>query len=299
MNSKTEPGSADATARYPAITPSDASAHATPTAGAIAAPPQRRGTTGTTPMAVPALSPFRTLRVRPLAPRVEAAPHPLMDAAYWLCADLLTLAAQIGLRGLQPAEANLRTHIDQLLVSLRESARSVGIRAEDAEEMQYAIVALLDELLVQTEWPGRAEWYRSPLQLVYFRENTAGENFFRRASALASQPVRAHVLLIYYYCLALGFRGRYQGPEIVHLLQVQDSIAAALDPYLEPSDPISPHGETADGSRSLLKREAPVVRTAFGIAIIAMVIFGLLRSSLTIQVNHAVERMHAFSTGRH
>jgi len=33
-----------------------------------------------------------------------------------------------------------------------------------------------------------------PLQLVYFNENTAGEGFFQRMSALQNDPQRAHVL---------------------------------------------------------------------------------------------------------
>jgi type VI secretion system protein ImpK len=198
---------------------------------------------------------------------------------------------------MQPAEGALRNHIDQLLRAMHARAQANGIAPEDANDMQYALVALLDEILVHANWPGRMDWYRSPLQLVYFRENTAGENFFRRTAVLAGQPHRAHVLLIYYYCLALGFRGRYGAADGAGLSQAYDSIGAALEPYLEPCDPLSPHGEPPDRARSLLRAEAPVLRIGLAFAAISLALFLLLRVTLSFQLSHVTDRMHAYSGG--
>jgi type VI secretion system protein ImpK len=282
----------------------------TPRAGSAKPRSQPAGPTSTVVMAEP-LAPVRapqpptrptassTVRVPALtAPRMtppRPSPHPLVHAGYWTCADVLSLASQLALGTLQPTEVALRNHIDQLFRAMLAQAHANGIAPEDAHDMQYALVALLDEILVHASWPGRLDWYRSPLQLVYFRENTAGENFFRRASALAAQPHRAHVLLIYFYCLALGFRGRYGATDGAGLAQAYEAIGAALEPHLEPCDPLSPHGEPTDRGGGLLRAEAPVIRIGLAFAAIALVLFLLLRVSLSVQLSRTTDRMHAYS----
>jgi type VI secretion system protein ImpK len=242
-----------------------------------------------------------TVRLPPLTQSAtrqpRTAPHPLVHAAYWTCADLLSLASQLALGAIQPAEGTLRNHIDQLLRAMHARAQANGIAPEDANDMQYALVALLDEILVHANWPGRMDWYRSPLQLVYFRENTAGENFFRRTAVLAAQPHRAHVLLIYYYCLALGFRGRYGAADGAGLAQAYESIGAALEPHLEPCDPLSPHGEPPDRAGGLLRAEAPVIRIGLAFAALSLALFLLWRVTLSFQLSHVTDRMHAYSGG--
>jgi type VI secretion system protein ImpK len=178
---------------------------------------------------------------------------------------------------------------------MEAQAHANRLTPEDVHDMQYALVALLDEILVHANWPGRLDWYRSPLQLVYFRENTAGENFFRRASAFAAQPHRAHVLLIYYYCLALGFRGRYGATDGAGLAQAYEGIGAALEPHLEPCEPLSPHGEPPDRG-GLLHADAPVIRIGLAFAAISLVLFLLLRVSLSFQLSRTTGRMHAYSS---
>lgn len=283
----------------------------TPRTGSPKPRSQPPGPTSTVVMAEP-LAPVRapqppvrpaassTVRVPalavPAAKQTRTSPHPLVHAAYWTCADVLSLASQLALGTLQPTEVALRNHIDQLFRALHAQAHANGIGPEDAHEMQYALVALLDEILVHANWPGRLDWYRSPLQLVYFRENTAGENFFRRATAFAAQPHRAHVLLIYYYCLALGFRGRHGASDGAGLAQAYEAIGAALEPHLEPCDPLSPHGEPTDRGGGLLRAEAPVIRIGLAFAAISLVLFLVLRVTLSIQLSRTTDRMHSYSS---
>ena len=289
----------DATARFPALT-AESGAHLSPApnlAAAQAVPAARRGgITGTLAMPVAALQRAWARNGAPLAR--PATPHPRMDAAYWLCADVLALAAQLGLRAFQPSEVVLRSYVDGLARALRTGAAAHGIPAEQAEEMLYALLALLDELLVRSDWSGRAEWARSPLQLVYFRDTTAGENFFRRASALLSQPERAPVLLIYSYCLALGFRGRYLDTDGAELSRLSAQIAAALDGAVGPSEPLSPHGEPRRNTR-LAKRQLPFLRASGLLVLVAIVVFGALRASLAVEVGHVLDPMHSLTGGRH
>jgi type VI secretion system protein ImpK len=246
---------------------------------------------------------------------MRASAHPLVEPMYQACADLLTLAAQLGQGASPPPSSELRRHLQSLFAAMNAKARAWGISPEDASDASFAIVALLDEILVQTSWPGKLEWQSSPLQFVYFNENTAGESFFRRAHFLLGQPHRAHVLQIYFYCLALGFQGRYAvgalgggpggmpgmpGPHAhagggAGLAAAYDQIAAALSPHILPSETLSPHGEPPDAGRSFFQREAPIVKVSLGIFALAIVAFVVLRISLTSQLAGATAPMREYA----
>ena len=243
----------------------------------------------------------------------RASSHPLVEPMYLACADLLTLAAQLGQGASPPPPSELRRHLQSLFAAMTAKARAWGVSPEDASDASFAIVALLDEILVQTSWPGKLEWQSSPLQFVYFNENTAGESFFRRAHVLLGQPYRAHVLQIYFYCLALGFQGRYgmgglggvpvPGMPGAHpsagggagLAAAYDQIAAALSPHILPSETLSPHGEPPDAGRSFFQREAPIVKVSLGIFALAIVVFVVLRVSLTSQLAGATAPMREYA----
>ena len=226
--------------------------------------------------------------------------HPLALPMYWASTDILTFAASIGPGTLLPSAYELRGRLEQLFNELNTKAQADGIAREDASEAIYALMALIDELLVQTNWPGRAEWQASPLQLRHFHENSAGENFFRRAQTLLGQPHRAHVLQIYFLCLALGFQGRYSVVGGAGLAAVYDQIASAMSQYVVASDVLSPNGLPPDAGRTLLQREAPIVRLSLVIFGIALVTFIGLRIALSSQLSSATAPMrnYAASTGK-
>jgi type VI secretion system protein ImpK len=215
---------------------------------------------------------------------------------YWACADLLTLASQLGSGASIPSAQEMRSHIGRLFADLQNKTRAAGIAHEDANEAAYAIMALLDEILVQANWPGRMEWQVQPLQFLHFHENTAGENFFRRAEQLTRQPHRAHVLLVYFLCLAIGFQGRYAMGGGMGLAQVYDAIGAIVGYHLPPAEVLSPHGEPADAVKSLFQREAPIVRVALACFLLALVVFGALRLTLSSQVGGAERAMHDYAS---
>jgi type VI secretion system protein ImpK len=221
--------------------------------------------------------------------------HPLAGPMYWACNDVLALAAQLALGATPPPASDLRRQLDQLFRGMQQRAQAGGIPPEDVADAGYAIMALFDEIMVSANWGGRAEWQASPLQYVYFRENTAGEGFFRRADTLMHQPHRAHVLLVYFLCLALGFEGRYAVSGGAALVPVYEAMGAAVGQFLPPSDVLSPHGEPPDIGRGLLRRQAPMLRVAAVVLGLAIVVFFVLRASLTFQVRGAVMPMREYA----
>lgn len=235
---------------------------------------------------------FRAAPVR--AP--SAAAHPLIAPMYWACADLLATASDLAAaKGGLPSADELRSAIDRQLMVMMERARSAGILMEDIVDAQYAIVALVDELLARVHgWGGNAEWRRRPLQLIRFNENTAGENFFRRLGVLETQPHRVHVMQIYFLCMAVGFQGRYFFGGGDSLLALYDRIGARVTEAAGP-DVISPHGEPSD-RRGLFQLEAPLVRIGLGIFAFALFCFIAMRLTLSVQVRGAIKPMQDFAS---
>ncbi|BAK75950.1 type IV/VI secretion system protein, DotU family [Pseudogulbenkiania sp. NH8B] len=100
--------------------------------------------------------------------------------------------------------------IDQFLLQYERNARNFGKSVEAIGQAKYAFCALLDEIILSSDFSLRDEWERMPLQLRLFGEHLAGEGFFNRLEQLRLEPAR-HIeeLEVYYTCLLLGFQGRY------------------------------------------------------------------------------------------
>jgi type VI secretion system protein ImpK len=218
-----------------------------------------------------------------------------MASMYWACTDLLGMVPElVAAHGSLPMPSELRSTVEQQLSTMMDRARSAGILPEDIVEAQYAIVALIDELLARVHgWPGQGEWRTRPLQLIRFNENTAGENFFRRLSVLEGQPHRVHVLQIYFLCMAVGFQGRYAVTGGEGLAPIYDRVGARVA-QASGADIISPRGEPREG-RGILQFEAPLVRLGLGLFGMALLVFIVLRVVLGMQVREATRPMHDFA----
>ncbi len=123
---------------------------------------------------------------------------------------VLAAAAQVGADRNAPPEA-LREHMVGLLRDFVARCRAEGIPDVEVAEARYAIVALIDDRALKSSWFGRAEWQSSPLQLLLYKEFTAGENFFARMNALLKHGGPLMALEAYFLCLVLGFVGALPG----------------------------------------------------------------------------------------
>jgi type VI secretion system protein ImpK len=102
----------------------------------------------------------------------------------------------------------LRSCVEDLL----RQAEDAGFSQQDAQDMAYAVVALMDEVMLARPEPYRRFWMNDPLQRHFFQENAAGERFFHRLQQLRAEPHRREVLRVYYLCLVFGFRGLHHTP---------------------------------------------------------------------------------------
>lgn len=104
---------------------------------------------------------------------------------------------------------------------LMEASRIAGpLGMEFHREAVYVMAALTDELFVHLEWEGREFWLAHLLEAHLFQSHFAGEQFFRRIDALLlrEDDSAAELAGVYLAALALGFRGRYWGPQHAPIL---------------------------------------------------------------------------------
>ncbi|WPB79302.1 DotU family type IV/VI secretion system protein [Archangium violaceum] len=166
----------------------------------------------------------------------------------------------------------LRGVVDEML----RRAAVLGFSHQDAQDMAYAIVALLDEAALTRPEPYRSFWMTNLLQLQYFNENVAGDGFFHRLQGIRKDPHRAEVLQVYYLCMLFGFQGRYRirGGEL-ELMTLIDSVQKDLErakPF--DYDVLSPHGERPTESLLAGKRRISPMVISLGAMMLAVLVYG-------------------------
>jgi type VI secretion system protein ImpK len=111
------------------------------------------------------------------------------------------------------AEAgSFRLQIKSAIGAAEAEATKSGYAADDVRLATFAVVALLDESILNANNAIFSDWPRMPLQEELFGVHTAGEMFFQcidRLMGKSDSPHAADVLEIYALCLLLGYRGRY------------------------------------------------------------------------------------------
>ena len=141
------------------------------------------------------------------------------------------------------AYQNLRAVLNNTMRKLE----GIGLTPEDMQNVKYALVAFIDELMQSDPGPLRDFWVSHLLQLEFFSETRAGEGFFERLERLRTEK-RAPVLRVYYLCLLFGFHGIYgQHGELERENLIVGVQQALNDCGGLVNDPIlAPHGHRPD-----------------------------------------------------
>jgi type VI secretion system protein ImpK len=197
------------------------------------------------------------------------------------CFDTVIRLRQAESADVPPPEVlnhRLRGVIDEVL----RRAAVLGFSHQDAQDMGYALVALLDEIVLSKPEPYRQFWMSNLLQLHYFNETVAGDSFFNRVNAIRKDPHRAEVLRVYYLCLLFGFQGRYRirGGEL-ELMSLIDAVQKDLE-RAQPFDfdVLAPHGERPVENLALVKRRLSLTSAALVAMAAAFVFYGGLYFAL-------------------
>ena len=209
-----------------------------------------------------------------------------------LCGDLLAFALQLK-RSSDPGDAEaMRLKIDEQFRALETKARQSDVPQEDVQQGKYALCAFIDEMILTSSWGLKDSWADKPLQLAYFNDFSAGEEFYNKVDQLRGAK-RNSVLEVYYLCLALGFRGKYvdlQGMEKKKVLMdtmLREMRGTAPAPG---TGGLSPSWQPPDALPGIVKNfPAWFVAAACGLVIILL--FILLSTLLGSSAEHVIDSL--------
>jgi type VI secretion system protein ImpK len=213
--------------------------------------------------------------------------EPSADAMYRASVEALAAAAQIGDGRSLPSADALRQSMMALLADFVARCRNARIPDTEIAEARYAIVAFIDDRVLRSNWTGRTEWMSNPLQLQFFREYTAGENFFARMRALGQRGAPFWALEVYYTCIALGFVGALRGAG------GQQSAHAYAEParllLLAGTNPTSIAPNAIPPAQPVARRRPPPVALGAVLACVALCVIALF--ALQFVLSNRIQRV--------
>jgi type VI secretion system protein ImpK len=142
----------------------------------------------------------------------QASPRRVENLAF-VFQELLTVGERLRSNRQQVADApSFRAQIWAAVKQADEDARRRGYSSDDIELATFAVIAFLDESILNLRLPVFADWPRQPLQEERYGHHIAGEIFFQNLQKLLGRQdsdETADLLEVYQLCLLLGFAGRY------------------------------------------------------------------------------------------
>ena len=187
----------------------------------------------------------------------------------------------------------LKNRISEMLERFEREARFSGIDNEKINLSKFALVSFLDETIISSSWNQKDSWLSEPLQLKFFNSFNAGEEFFDHLNKLRQRSSsNKDVLEIFFLCLTLGFRGKYQLQSPENLRRIIDELNIELHPdTMGTFEGLSPNGKPRDYLEQIIKSKFPfwVYPAA---AIIILIIFYLIMSvSISDKASEIVETL--------
>jgi len=171
----------------------------------------------------------------------------------------------------------------QMRHGVKAAEEEAGRRAYTAEEIRmalFAVVAFLDESVLNLQHPAFAHWPRMPMQEEYFGRHVAGEIFFQNMQRLLGAPDAhnvADLLEVYQLCLLLGYRGRYGLGGHGELRSLMGSVADKIRrirgaaQYLSPAWALPPEAARPLGADPWIKRLLIIAVACFTLALVLFI----------------------------
>ena len=245
-----------------------------PSPGGRSPAPPPRPLPDAAPRAAPAAGPAAVSAL----PSVGASP--LLAAA----APLLQLLGRLRSVAAAPDPADLRARAVQELRHFETAAQATGLPPRTLRTAHYALCASLDDVVMNTPWGSTGAWAQGSLVATFHGNVSAGEGFFQALDELSRDPSGQLPLLeLMYYCLSLGFEGRYRvlprgASELEKRREQLYGILLRLRPAAETA--LSPRWRGVDAPYRPLRAALPFWVMAAGAAALLAVVFLLLSGVL-------------------
>lgn len=189
--------------------------------------------------------------------------------------------------------------IDALKIA-DQQARNQGYNSEDIKLAIFAVVAFVDESVLNLRLPVFADWPRRPLQEELFGHHIAGEIFFKNLQELLgkndSQDL-ADLLEVYLMCLLLGFAGRYSLGDRGELRAITNATEEKIRrirggiAMLSPAWELPPEAAQKAGADPLVKKIGIAAAACLALALILFVAYKLMLGSGLSSLNELTGRL--------
>ncbi|HEY2852649.1 MAG TPA: DotU family type IV/VI secretion system protein [Gemmatimonadaceae bacterium] len=173
---------------------------------------------------------------------------------------------------------SFRTGIKQVLAAADQEARQAGYGADDVRLALFAVIAFLDETVLNSRQAMFADWPRRPLQEEVFGVHMAGELFFQYLQQLLGRPDSedlADILEVYELCLLLGFKGRYSASRGTELQLISTQISEKIERVHGGIGELSPHWrpDRTEIARPRDRWVPRLVAAAISVTVLAFVLY--------------------------
>ena len=213
-----------------------------------------------------------------------------------IASDCLILILQLRSTNDFGEPALLKGRITELFDKFEHEARSAVIDNEKIISAKFALIAFLDETIISSSWTKKDSWLSEPLQLKLFETFNAGEEFFDNINKLRLRTSNnKDVLEVYYLCLTLGFKGKYQLQSPENLRKIIDDLNLELHPEMYKSiDSISPNGNPHDSFIGHVKDKFPLWVYPLGALIIFILFYAFMSISISDKASDVVEVLKSY-----
>jgi type VI secretion system protein ImpK len=193
-----------------------------------------------------------------------------------------------------PLDAEVfRERIKQFLTRFERGAGKLGASAEDIHACKYAFCATVDEAVLMSGFKVKESWQRLPLQVQFFGDQLAGEQFFQRLDGMRQEGLpRVQALEVYQMCLLLGFQGKYliEGSEKLGYLTAR--LGEEIARMKGQSSGFAPHWAAPDRIRHQLRQHVPLWAIGSVFALMALLAFMGMRWQLSEQTQRTLGTHH-------
>ena len=202
--------------------------------------------------------------------------------------DLFVVGSYVRDAGNLGSPDALRTRLHQLFQAAEERGKQADIPHDVLVEARYAVMAFIDEMVINSRWSQKAQWTSRPLQYDFFGEFIAGEGFFKRLDSLRSaMPVNADLLEVFALCMILGFEGQYKLQDRDKLKGLIEDVTREIQAKRGELPALSPHGQRPEELLDMVKRELP----AWVVLVISLGIVFFFYLTLSILMTHDAENV--------
>jgi type VI secretion system protein ImpK len=247
------------------------------------------------------------------APRGDSAPRlageadqlpkvgigPLVAASQPLL-DLLARLANAGTTA-PPQGQELRERTLRAFAQFEKDAQELGVSQEQVRAAHYILCASLDDVVLSYNWGQGSVWSVQSLVATFHQEVKSGDRFFDVLAGMQKDPGRwKDALELTYFCLALGFQGRYRlSPRgASELERIREGLYQLLTQVRPPWErELSPHWKGVDAPHRGPRKGVP----AWVAACVAVFALGMGYAWLANAMNEGsdglYERMAALPPG--